>query len=314
VAFAGSARAVVTGSTDDAMTVGGGARPIGMGRAFTAIVDDVDAMFINPAGNAGLKGPAGMTMYTNLLGEVYYSEFCGAIPTANGTFGLGYITTGVNGIPTTPIPTDYYDSLLMASYSVPLANFFRYAKNVFVGLNYKLFNRGYTGGISSYESGMSADFGLKFIVNPNLSFGLCRQNFLPVSMGGVLRVNGGDEESLASLTKVGMAIKPIVQPKLLIALDADLPAQTGRPPTGHFGLEWKENDFISVRGGFDQSIDAGNAAKTSWNPTFGTSFGYYGFRVDYAYHPYYNNPSLATTYVSISYTGEPLYALRGKVE
>ena len=94
-----SALAAVIGTTNDAMTIGGGARPIGMGRAFTALADDA-----NPAGLAALKGPQAMAMYTNLLGEVYYDEFSGAVPTPYGTFGLGYITTGVTGIQTNDTP------------------------------------------------------------------------------------------------------------------------------------------------------------------------------------------------------------------
>jgi hypothetical protein len=306
--------AEVVGSTDDAMTIGGGARPIGMGRAFTAIADDADAAFINPAGLGSLKGPTAMAMYTNLLGEIYYNEFCGAVPTPNGTFGLGYITTGVSDIPTGAIHSDYYDSLLTLTYATPLANYFNYGKNVFIGANYKIFNSGYSGGINNFATGMSADLGVKVVVNPHLAFGLNRQNFLPVSMGGVVRLSSGVEESLASMTKIGVSIKPVPWPKLLVALDADLPAQTGRPVTRHIGMEWKENQYITVRGGLDQSVDPGTAGLTSWNPAFGTSISYAGFRVDYAYHPYYNDASLATTYVSLSYVGPSWFALKGTVQ
>ena len=309
-----AANAAVVGSTDDAMTVGGGARPIGMGRAFTAIADDADAPFVNPAGTAGIKGPQAMSMFTNLLGEVYYMEYSGSVPTPYGTVGAGYISTGVNNIPTTPVPTDYYDSLFLVSYSAPLGTFFRYGRNVFAGVNYKIYNRGYTGQLNQFATGTSADFGLKVIVTPLFSFGICRQNFLPVSMGGVIRLNSGAEESLASLTKVGIAVKPAFQKNVLIAVDGDLPAQTGRPFTMHLGAEWKPIEMIAFRAGLDQSVDPATATKTSWNPSYGTSFSYAGLRVDYAYHPYYNDPSLATAYVSLSYTGQPWFALKGRAE
>jgi hypothetical protein len=199
-----------------------------------------------------------MAMYTNLLTDVYYREFSGAVPTPYGTLGLGYITTGVNNIVTTdtPVPTNYYDSLLAFTYATPLANFVSYGKNVFVGANYKLYNRGYTGGHSELgqATGFSGDFGVKLVVNQHLSLGLNRQNFIPVSMGSVIRLSSGAEESLASVTKIGAAIKPVPWPKLLIAVDADLPEQSGRPITQHFGFEWKENQFITVRAGLDQSV------------------------------------------------------------
>ncbi|MBN3033689.1 MAG: hypothetical protein JW873_06305 [Candidatus Saganbacteria bacterium] len=306
--------AEVIGSRDDPLTIGGGARPIGMGRAFTAVVDDADAAFINPAGLGSLKGPAAMAMYTNLLGEVYYNEFTGAVPTPYGSFGLGYITTGVSNIPTSGLPSDYYDSLLTLTYATPLANYFYYGRNIFVGANYKIFNSGYTGGINQFATGMSADLGVKVVVSPHLAFGVNRQNLLPVSMGGVVKLSSGAEESLASITKVGVAVKPVPWPKLLVAFDADLPAQTGRPVTQHLGVEWKENQYLAVRGGLDQSVDPGTASLVSWNPTFGTSLSYAGLRVDYAYHPYYNDPGLATNYISLSYVGQPWFALKGTVQ
>jgi len=315
IVFVGQTIAAVIGSTDDPMTIGGGARPIGMGRAFTAVADDADAPFLNAAGIAGLKGPQAMAMFTNLLEDVYYREYCGAVPFPYGTVGFGYISTGVNNIPTTPLPSDYYDSLFLVSYSTPLARWFDYGNNVFMGTNFKVFSRGYSGGVNQYASGYSMDFGLKVIVSPNLSLGLSRINFLPVSLGGVIRLSSGAEESLASITKLGIAIRPAqYNRKLLIAIDTDLPADSGRPVTSHLGVEYKLMEALALRAGADQTIDPGTASQTSWSPSFGVSLGYGGLRVDYAYHPYYNDPSLASTYLSLSYIGEPWFALKGRVE
>lgn len=318
IVFSIRVEADYVGYTDDPMVIGGGARSLGMGRAFAAIADDADALFINPAGIANLKGPVGMAMFTNfLMGEVYYTEFCGAIPSAWGTVGVGYISTGVSQIPTVvnsiEVNTDYYDSLFLLSYSTPLARFFGYGRNIFMGLNFKIFSRGWSGGINEEALGMSGDLGLKFIVNPYLSFGLCRQNFVPVSLGGVLRWTSGAEEALAGITKVGIAIKPIAfRKKLIIDFDADLPASSGRPITMHLGAEWKANEILALRCGLDQSIDANVASKATWNPAVGISLGQGGFRFDYAYHSYYNNPELATSYISFAYEGSPWMALKGR--
>src|SRR3989339_1568883 len=104
--------------TDDSTVIGGGARPLGMGKAFVAIADDADAMLINPAGIASLKAPQGMSMFTNLLNDVYYMEFTGAVPAPIGVLGIGYVSTGVKGLttyvgsPEVAVNTDYYDALL----------------------------------------------------------------------------------------------------------------------------------------------------------------------------------------------------------
>ena len=320
ILLAGAAGADLIGLTDDPLTIGGGARPLGMGRAFAAVADDADAIFINPGGLALMKRPQALAMSTNLLaGDVYYSEFCGAVPSVFGSVGIGYITTGVNRISTlagsTEVFTDYYDSVLAFSYASGLARFVQYADNVFVGLNLKLFNRGFTGGLNQTSSGFSSDFGLKYIVSPYLNLALVRQNFIPFSLGAGLHSSGGLEEALAGETRLALAAKPVpFDGKLLLAADLDLPAQSGQPATGHLGGEWKVSPNLALRLGLDQSLDSDTPGGTGWNPTFGTSFNYGGFRMDYAFHPYYNDPALATTYFSLSYTGEPWLALKGRVE
>jgi hypothetical protein len=104
----------------------------------------------------------------------------------------------------------------------------------------------------------------------------------------------------------------LLKESLLFTMDYDLPSFSGRPETVHLGTEWKANEYMAIRGGYGQNIDAASSTGTSWNPSIGVSFGYSGFRVDYAYLSYYNDPALATYYVSLSYIGEPWFALKGE--
>ena len=310
ISAASLAQAAVIGEANDALS---------MGRAFTAVVEDADAAFINPAGLAGLRAPEAMSMFTNLMGDVYYMEFSGAVPTRLGSLGLGYITTGVNQvlvpIGSSSVTSDYYDNLLILTYSTPLASLVDFGHGIYLGLNAKFFNRGWTGLVNQSASGISADFGLKYVASPYLSFGLCRQNILPIDLGGVLRYSNGAEEALAGINKLGMAVRP--KPcfdKLLLAADLDLPAHSGLPVTAHLGAEWKLSDQFYVRAGADQSPDAASPSLTSWSPTIGLSLGSSNFRFDYAYHPYYNNPSYASSYVSFSYRVENWSALTGETQ
>ncbi|MFH1826217.1 MAG: hypothetical protein ABH823_02875 [bacterium] len=305
--------------TDDSSVIGGGARPLGMGRAFVAIVDDADAPLINPAGNASLKTPQLITMFTNLMGEIYYAEYCTAIPTKLGVIGAAYVNTGTSHVEIDLaddliVYADYHDTLFILSYSSPLARFVNIGRNVFVGLNLKYFSRGWTGGYSNTATGLSADFGVKYVVTPYLSLGFNRQNFLPVDFGGVVRSTSGAEESIAGLYKVGVAIKPFhFKRKLLLAYDVDLPSQSGRPVTSHIGAEYKATQAFMVRAGFDQSIDAASATRVTWNPSVGLSITMKRFRLDYAYHAYYNDPNLATYYLSLSFMASDENILEGEV-
>ncbi|MFC1571929.1 hypothetical protein ACFL31_05215, partial [Candidatus Margulisiibacteriota bacterium] len=234
IMLVGSSAAIgdIVGSTDDPMTIGGGARPLGMGKAYSAVGDDADASFLNPAGLANFRGPQGMGMFTNLLGDIYYTEFCGATPSRMGVFGVGYVNTGVSEV-LTPVGTsevysDYHDTMLVLTYATPLSRFFGYGRNVFLGANIKYFSRGWTGGVHSVATALSMDLGFKYVINPYLSFGLNRQNILPIGFGSVFRWPSGAEESISSIYKVGLAVRPKqFNKKLLIAFDADLPAQSG---------------------------------------------------------------------------------------
>jgi hypothetical protein len=313
----GAVWAEILGVTDDPLVIGGGARPLGMGRAFGAVANDSDAIFINPAGAASLKEPQAMAMFTSLLGgTVYYSEYCGTLPADFGSLGIGYITTGVNDIiiGTSEIGTDYYDSVLAFNYASPLSRFFRYGENVLLGLNLKIFSRGFTGATNESSSGFSSDFGIKYVASPYLNFGIVRQNFIPVSLGAGIHTSGG-EEALAGVTKLSIAVKPVPwEGQAVLAGDLDIPAQSGSPTTAHFGAEWKTSPNLFLRCGLDESVDSAAPGGTSWNPTIGTSLIYAGFRMDYAYHPYYNDPALAVSYVSLSYSGEQWLTLRGRTD
>ena len=311
----GAARGDQGGVTDDPLVIGGGARPLGMGRAFSALANDSDAVFVNPAGAASLKEPQAMAMFTNLLGgTVYYAEYCGALPSDYGSISIGFIDTGTS-ITSGEVNIDYYDSLLAFNYASALSRFFQYGDNVLVGLSFKIFNRGFTGGLNESSSGFSSDFGIKYVASPYINFALVRQNFLPVSLGAGIHTSGGAYEALAGMTKLAVAVKPVpFDGTLALAGELDIPSLSGDPTTAHLGAEWKTTPNFYLRSGLDESVDSSAPGGASWNPTFGTSFLYAGFRMDYAYHPYYNDPALAVSYVSFSYTGEPWLALKGRTD
>lgn len=68
---------------------GVGARPAGMGEAYTAVADDASAGAWNPGGLAKLDGPAAVVMY-DALGEDLGSRYlAGAVPLGPGVAGAG---------------------------------------------------------------------------------------------------------------------------------------------------------------------------------------------------------------------------------
>lgn len=71
------------------LKIGAGARPAALGGAYTALADDVNALYYNPGGLARLRHKElGATHSKWLLGTTF--DFIGyAHPTQNGTFGMG---------------------------------------------------------------------------------------------------------------------------------------------------------------------------------------------------------------------------------
>jgi|GEM_PF-787949 len=116
--------------------LGVGARPIGMGNAYTALADDVNAIYYNPAGLAQLDE----CQFTSGYGKLYWglddgsnlgSGFIGyAHPLYHwGTLGAGWVNFGLQGL--------YRENSFILSYGN------RLNKRLLAGLNLKLLSKKY---------------------------------------------------------------------------------------------------------------------------------------------------------------------------
>ncbi len=68
---------------------GMGARPVGMGEAYTAVANDASAVSWNPGGLTGVGGFGAVASYNALASGVGVSYLAGAMPLGPGTAGLG---------------------------------------------------------------------------------------------------------------------------------------------------------------------------------------------------------------------------------
>lgn len=299
------AATITTDSTDNA----GSARSLGMGRAYVAVSDDADAVFINQAGLAGLKvlNITGM-YYSKVLGSYYYVTGSGAMPTDYGTIGLGFIGSGSSDLtdtrdPLNPKSFSQYDNAVVVAYGSPLSRFWEGIRRVFIGGSLKFFTRGYTGSVSDSGTGMNMDLGVKYIPARWLSLGLFKHNILPGALGGGLYWDTGHEEEFTSPLKLGAAVR-LFENRQVIALDINSPSHPSHPSTMHFGTEYKATENLSFRAGLDQIIDSVSESNTTWNMALGLGISYAGFKFDYAYHPYFDDSENVTHYISMSYVGD----------
>lgn len=286
-----------TGATEDISKIGMGARPMGMGRAYVSVADDVNSIFVNPAGLGRTTGWQATSMYTSLFeGDLNYVVLGGSNQFAFGKMGLGVISTGTGQI-ISPSPAgasyfDYYDRLFILSYakSEPVL----IGENrLFAGINLKYFQKGFSGSENNSGRGIDIDLGFVMAMKNGLFLGMTAQNILPT----YITWDTGANDSIPAVLKAG-ASKKFMEEKLLVAIDADIPAGRSIPLTFHAGCEFSANQYLSLRAGLDQNISASSSVSTNLSAGVGLFLQKISF--DYAYRPFSEASLSAVHFVSIS--------------
>lgn len=227
--------AVFAQAAPDPIRISTGARPLGMGKAFVGLADDVGSVFLNPAGLANPTRWQVTSMSGKLLEEFNYLSFSGLYPTQYGNVGLAYVGSSITGaLPTTieagsdpddPIYTvdlttdamSYYNNLMILSYGDKLKRILDYPVFNFVndrlpnlkkanfGANLKLYSVNLTGDhiTGGNAAGTEVDLGIQGKPHPWISLGANLQNALPFAMGGKLHYDSGWEESYPAVLKLG---------------------------------------------------------------------------------------------------------------
>lgn len=132
------AQVALAQAAPDPIRIAVGARPLGMGKAFVGLADDLGSVYLNPAGIANPIRWQVTSMSGKLLEEYNYLSMSGLYPTQYGNLGIAYIGSSITGaLPTTiesgsdpadPIytvdlsqdPMSYYNNLLLLSYGTKL--------------------------------------------------------------------------------------------------------------------------------------------------------------------------------------------------
>jgi hypothetical protein len=257
------------------MTYGAGARPLSMGRAFTAVSDDVDAIFWNPAGLATFRSNQIALQHAPLpLGGAYQS-----LAYAQPLYNAGHIGIGILNLTSGNI--DKIGSSA-ATFDVPIGSFdqretgylFSYANRVRerwdVGGTLKMAENIIDG---KSERGFGADAGTLYRVNERFTLGASVINLLrPVYSFA------SEKEKFPALLRTGGALK-FFSGQVTTALDIDKTIGSRRDYKWHWGIEGYAIKNIILRMGLEQNeYSAGVGIRwSSFQLDYGAGFQELGF-------------------------------------
>jgi hypothetical protein len=245
---------------------GVGARSIGMGKAFTGVADEVDAIFYNPAGLGGFTKTDALAFGTQQFWGYRYGALGLATPVRKvGTFGvmvMYFLSPDVEEV------SEIGDKTGRTFNHTQVAGMAAYSRKVFpflsVGATAKfLYSR-----ISTWNAaGFGADLGVLVTPLEWASAGISAVNVIRPK----LKHFSLTEEFPLTL-RFGLGIHPFR--KLTVAFDV---VQTEHQNTRFMGgAEFQATDLIRVRGGIDKNEVSGGVGLEPY--VFGMNF-----RLDYTY-------------------------------
>lgn len=260
------ASSLTTGADFLLMTTG--ARPDGMGQAFSAVADDINTLTFNPAGLGNIRMPEVGYGREEFVSDIHFDFLGAAIPTGDwGVLGLGYLGLGTTPFNSTADPSA---PLVTAGDSALILGWGKSFYDLHVGAAVKYITRQ----IDNVQgNGFAFDLGLRYRPLPDITLAASALNMGP----GIKLVS---VEPLPTLLTVGAAWMALDEPmhSLTLASDvsANLPDQTKR---FSFGAEYWYNSTVALRAGYvtdseDQGFSAGAGVKLPF------------VQIDYAYQPF----------------------------
>lgn len=254
------------------LSLGVGAKALGMGGAFVGVANDASASYWNPSGLCQLDRKQLSFMHAETFGSLLNHDFIAfALPLkenlSNSTIAFSLLRLGGGGIKITDLEKkgmDISDSnrvvLLREESHADYAFLFSYAHpirpNLFWGANLKIIYRHL---VNNSAFGLGADLSFLAEPYPFLSLGANLMDITPT----LLFYDNGTTETITPTTKFGLGIKHEIKDfSFLFASDADIRYE-GRKFSAqywvgeiswdmHYGVEILYRKNLAARLGFDQ--------------------------------------------------------------
>jgi hypothetical protein len=254
------------------------ARPSGMGSAFVALSDDVNAPLFNPAGLASM----GLNQFMiggsiGFLNDEQFHNFLSAaqqLPPDSylGFYAIQYGISDLNhDIYTTGLNFQDTEWALGATYAYELD----YHVQLGISSSFLIQNL-----INLHAQGFGgADIGIMVMptVLYDINLGVCVRH-----LGGFSAWDSGTTEYLNPDVRIGASWK-LFDKQLIMDYDAEWQTQFSLNIINHVGVEWRSLKYLVLRGGWDQNT-----------PTLGLTFNWTNYSLDYSFRlqDYANQGSL----------------------
>jgi hypothetical protein len=235
-----SGRAIEAQGATAHLNVGGGVRALGLGQAYSAIAEDSQTIYFNPAGLANLSSfqISGMGSPQKLDQTAWSMDFGFPFKEVGG-FGFGTTGLQIKDIITRDLEFDLPKTVSSLESVLILGYGHKLRKNLSVGLTGQYtYHRFF--GLSAHANGYALNLGLHYRPHQlkKLSLGVVGQNLL-----GKRFWSTGRHESLSFLGRVGASYN--LFPWLLANTETEL---GNRRVRGHGGVELRYGR-LAVRGG-----------------------------------------------------------------
>ena len=244
------------------LEAGVGARALGMGSAFTAISDNSDAPYWNPAGLSQIKTNEITAMQTKLSTDAdhYYVSYVS--PFMGGAFGVSWIQVSTGSIPETLGSVNVSNEVTTLGIFSYYSNAYllAYGRNITDTLSFGITAKYLTSdmpGLVSAEGGSAYGYsitpGLLFKPTPYLSMGLTIDDLVNYQKWGT-----DEEERAPSKTRFGLAYSTsLFSLPLLLAGDVTQINQEGYVAESGAGAELTMGQIAFRVGYVEQEMTAG---------------------------------------------------------
>ncbi len=222
---------------------GVGARALGMGSAFTAVANDVDALYWNPAGLATFRSSQVTFQQAPMPLQTSYQYLGYAQPLyAMGSIGVGIVSVGSSGVDRVDANNSVIGTFDSRETGYLAAYAHRFGDKLSLGSTLKMVQKSIDG---RSETGFGADAGALYRPSETLSYGVMLRNLVAPSYN-----YSTDKETFPTVLRTGIA-KQWLNQHLTTALDIDKTIGTPQGWKWHAGVEGFAVDNVYLRAGLD---------------------------------------------------------------